>query len=145
MTITLMVNSSEKNRFTKETTNIAILTGTLKAGTSIIDPVIICAGDISDYVNANYMQVEEFGRYYFINDIVSIKNGLFEVHAHVDVLSSFKDEILENNAIITRQEKRWNLYLNDGSFRTYQNPVVTTHPFPYGFSSLEFVLAVAGK
>lgn len=142
--IIMMTNNSEKNRLTKDTTTIATLSGVLRSGSSIIDPVITCSGDVSSYVNCNYMEISEFGRYYFINDIIAVSNNLFEIHAHVDVLSSFATEIRSNKAIITRQEKRWNLLLNDGSFRTYQNPMVTTHPFPYSFGSPQFVLAVAG-
>lgn len=142
--IVMMRNNSEKNRMTKNTTNLATLSGVLRSGSSIIDPVITCSGDVSSYATCNYMWISDFGRYYFINDIVAVSNNLFEIRAHVDVLSSFAAEIKTNKAIITRQEKRWNLLLNDGSFRTYQNPMVSTHPFPYSFSAPQFVLAVAG-
>lgn len=142
--IVLQTNTSEKNRIDKTLIDIATLTGTLKSETSIIDPVILIEGDLSDYVNCNYMTIESFGRSYFINNIKSIRTGLFEISAHVDVLSSFADEIRSNTAIVRRQENRWNLYLNDGSFRVYQNPMVLTKAFPSGFTTQEFVLAVAG-
>ena len=142
--IVLQTNTSEKNRIDKTLIDIATLTGTLKSETSIIDPVILIEGDLSDYVNCNYMTIESFGRSYFINNIKSIRTGLFEISAHVDVLSSFADEIRSNTAIVRRQENRWNLYLNDGSFRVYQNPMVLTKAFTSGFTTQEFVLAVAG-
>ena len=145
MNITLQYNASEKNKVFKSVTDIVTLTGTLKTGTSIVDPVIIVAGDISDVVGCNYMSISEFGRLYFVNDIVSIKSNLFEVHGHCDVLSTYKDGIMTNSAIIKRQESKWNLYLNDGSFKVYQNPIVLTKAFPSGFTTQEFVLAVAGS
>lgn len=144
MNISLQINTSDKIRLDKTITDITTLSGTLKSSTSIIDPVILIEGDLSSFVNCNYMTIPIFGRSYFINDIKSVRSNLFEISGHVDVLSSFASGIRVNNAIIRRQENDWNLYLNDGSFRTYQNPMVLTKEFPSGFSTQEFVLAVAG-
>ena len=124
--IVLMRNNSEKNRLTKDTETIMTVSGVLREKTSIIDPVI-------------------FGRKYFVNDIRSIRNNLFEFSCHVDVLSTYADAIRENTGIVKRQEKVWNLYLNDGTFKVYQNPNVLTRAFPSGFTTQEFVLAVAGS
>ena len=144
MTITLQVSNSPKNALEKDVTTVASLSGVLKNSTSIINPTIIIEGDLSSYTNVNYMTIAEFGRSYFINNITSVTNSLFEISAHVDVLSSFSAEIKANKAIIHRQENNWNLYLDDGSFRVYQNPMVLTKAFPSGFTTQEFVLAVAG-
>lgn len=143
--ITLQTNASEKNKLTKDITDLATLTGTLKNGTSIIDPVISFEGDLSSFVNCNYMTIPTFGRSYFVNDIRSIRNNVYEISAHVDVLSSFATQIKNNTAIVRRQENQWNLYLNDGVFKTYQNPEIITKAFPSGFTKQEFVLAVAGS
>ena len=143
--ILLQTNNSEKNAVTKDLTTIATVNGTLKQETSIIDPVILIAGDLSSYINCNYITVSEFGRSYFVNNIRSIRSGLFELSCHVDVISSFATEIKANKAIIRRQENQWNLYLNDGTFKVYQNPNVVTKAFPSGFTTQEFVLAVAGS
>lgn len=144
MTIDLQTNNSEKNALSKDIDTIASLTGTLRAECSIIDPVIIVEADLSDLTGCNYMTIEDFSRSYFINNIRTIRENLVEISAHVDVLSSFKDEILANEAIILRQENLWNLYLNDGTFKVYQNQDVVTAPFPNGFTTQQFILAVAG-
>ena len=143
--ILLQVNNSEKNRLDKEVTTISTLTGVLKNETSIINPIILVEGDLSSYVNCNYMQIPVFGRSYFVSNIRSIRRNLFEITAHVDVLSTYKTSIRANSAIVRRQENNWNLYLNDGVFRVYQNTMVLTKDFPSGFSTQEFVLAVAGS
>lgn len=142
--IVLQTNNSDKNVLDKSLTNIATISGTLKNETSIINPVILISGNLSTYVNCNYMTISTFGRSYFVTDIRSIRNGLIEVSGHVDVLTSYKNQIRENTGIIHRQENLWNLYLNDGAFRVYQNPIVLTKEFSTGFSTPEFVLAVAG-
>lgn len=142
--ITLQVNNSEKNRLNKSITDIVTLTGTLRAETSIIDPVIVVEGDLSSFVNCNYMTINAFNRKYFVNNIRSIRNNLFEITAHVDVLTTYAPQIRENSAIIARQEKKWNLYLNDGVFKTYQNPYIVTKAFPSGFTEQHFIFSVAG-
>lgn len=143
--IVFYVNSSEKNKIDKTLTEITTMSGTLRNETSIIDPVIIVEGDLSAFTGCNYMSIETFGRSYFVNNIRSIRNDLFEVSGHVDVLSTYKNAIRRNQAIIRKQQNTWNLYLNDGSLRVYQNPDVIVKTFPSGFTKQEFVLAVAGS
>ena len=143
--IRIQRNNSENNRVTKDVTLLSIIEGTLRQETSIIDPVFLVAGDLDDYVEANYCTVESFGRSYFVTNIRSVRSGLVELTCHVDVLSSFAQQIRANTAIVRRQENQWNLYLNDGTFRVYQNPTVLTKAFPSGFTTQEFVFAVAGS
>lgn len=143
--IELMVNHSPEKQFDKDTTTLAVVNGTLREGTSIIDPVIKIECNLSDFAKCNYMYVPEFGRYYFVTNIRSVIDSIVEFTCHVDVLSSFKQEIRMNTCIVKRQENDWNLYLNDGTFKVYQNPMVLTKAFPSGFSRQEFVLAIAGS
>lgn len=143
--ITLQRNNSERNRLTKEISDLFTVSGELKTETSIIDPIIMIECDLSAVTRCNYMTIPTFGRSYFINNIRSIRTGLVEFSCHVDVLSSFAEQIKKNTAIVRKQENNWNLYLNDGSFKVYQNPIVLTKAFPSGFTTQEFVLAVAGS
>lgn len=143
--ITLQRNNSERNRVTKDILTLLTVSGELKTETSIIDPVIMIECDLSSVTGCNYISIPTFGRSYFVNNIRSIRSGLVEFSCHVDVLSSFASEIRGNTAIVRKQENNWNLYLNDGSFKVYQNPYVLTKAFPSGFTTQEFVLAVAGS
>ena len=144
-TINLQTNNDEKIKIGKYITNVISVSGTLKNQTSIIDPTLIVEStDAVNFLKCNYMTIPSFNRSYFITDIKSVNNKLWEINAHVDVLESFKDEILSNTGIIARQEKEWNLYLDDGAFKSYQNPLVMTKTFPKGFTSQEFILITAG-
>lgn len=144
MQIKLQRNNSDDRRLTKDVTDLLTVEGYLREGSSIIDPVIIFDGDVSTFSKCNYMDIPTFGRKYFVRNIESIRTNTFRITAHVDVLSTYKPEILENTAIVRRQENQWNLYLDDGSFKVYNNPFVITKPFPSGFSNPSFILAVAG-
>lgn len=143
--IILQKNNSENNNINKDISNILTLSGTLKNQTSIINPSIIIEANLTDITACNYLTIPSFNRSYFINNIESLRNNLVEISAHVDVISSFKSEILSNTAIVKRQENNWNLYIDDGVFKSYQNPIVITKAFPSGFTTQEFVLAVAGS
>lgn len=143
--IELKINNSEQNRLNKDTQTIMTVSGVLKEETSIIDPVIKIECELSKVTGCNYLSIPVFKRSYFVNDIRSIRNGLVEFSCHVDVLSTYAEQIKNNTGIIKRQENEWNLYLNDGTFKVYQNPNVLTKAFPSGFTTQEFVLAVAGS
>lgn len=141
--IILSQNKSEENLLDKELVEIGTELATLKRDTSIINPIFLLKLD--NLPEFNYISCEEMGRKYFVRNITSV-NGLWEIGCECDVLSTYKVQIRENRAIIKRQENAWNLYYNDGSFRTYQNPRILTRTFPTGFnpSTSTFVLAVAG-
>jgi hypothetical protein len=143
--ITLYSNSSENNKVDKSISRLSTFTGTLRDECSIIDPLIVFEGSLATFAGANYLYIPDFKRYYFIRDITSISNTLVEVSAHVDVLMSFATGIRANRAIIRKNANEYNLYLNDGTFKCYQNPLILTKAFPSGFSTQNFVLAVAGS
>lgn len=144
MRITFYTNNSEKNALTKSLTQIVRLDGTLKDGTSIIDPSVLCYNIDRFIPDINYFYIDETGRYYFLNGVEVVRTGLWQISGHCDVLSTYKDAILANRAIIARSESNYNLKLNDGLFKTQQNPRITTIPFGTGFTTSNYVLALAG-
>lgn len=144
MNITLYTNNSEHVALNKSLTALTTLSGTLREESSMLDPVITLS-DISQYLHsANYAYIDEFERYYFITQIDYLKNNLWRVHMHVDVLMSWQSQIRQQTGIVERNETEYNLKLNDGLFVTQQNPRIATFAFPYGFDQWDFVLAVSG-
>ena len=117
------------------------LLGTLKNSTSIINPIIIIEFDginsifvvdddnkmvvdddnnnvsetyrMYNFVSFNYAYIKEFGRYYYIVDIISVRNNVWEIHMTCDVLMSFKNEILGLNSIIARNQADYDPMLVD--------------------------------
>lgn len=139
-------NNSPNNSVSKSLTGAVTFDNVqLKQDTNVVDPVFILHKKIDDIAKYNYLTCDGLGRSYFIRDIKACLGGCIEVYCHVDVLSSWKTELLGNKAIVKRQANDFSKYLNDGSFKTYQNPFITTKAFPSGFSTYEFVLSVSGK
>lgn len=100
----------------------------LKRDTSILRPVLLI-NSVQDIYTYNYMYISEFGRYYFIDDIRSVNNNMWEISAHVDVLETYKTDILSNTAVLKRQEKKFNLYLDDPEFKVLNNYRIQTKRF----------------
>lgn len=136
-------NQEELNKIRKNPATVFTANGTLRDGSSIVDPEILVEyeGTLS---NVNYMYIPEFHRYYFINDIESVRTNLWLVHAHCDVLKSFSNGILNCTGVIARQENEWNLYLNDSAFKSYCNPRLEICNFPNAFTGESYILALKG-
>lgn len=133
--IVLQNNKSEQNKIGKNIDNILTVSGVLKDETSILSPSILVNADLDALTSANYMTIDSFGRKYFITDIKSIRRGLVQINGRCDVLETYKDYIKQQTAVIARQENKWNLYLNDSIFKTYQNPIYIFKKFDKGFEN----------
>lgn len=76
---------------------------TLRDESSVVDPDILI-NSTSNLSSYNYCYIPDFNRYYFINNVTSVRNGIWSLSLHVDVLMSYKSDFLKLNAIISRQE-----------------------------------------
>ena len=148
MTITFYTNYSEKNHLDKAITQQGSITGTLREDCSIINPVIKIESFTNfDITTCNYCYIAEFGRYYFINNINCV-NKLYEIHCHVDVLTTYKHCIRRNSAVVSRQERNYkNLtetYMSDYGLSRKQAAKKAIQQFPAGFGSFNLILSVSG-
>lgn len=143
MTIQLYQTISPPERVTKTLNAVgAAMTGTIKEESSIIDPIIkISAAFLPE---ANYLYINEFKRYYYINNVICDYDGIFEIHAHVDVLMSNAAVLRKQKAVVAKQQNRFNLYLNDSDYRTYSDPYVITKEFPTGFTDPCYLMLMVG-
>ena len=144
MQIKLYKNLSEVNTIGKTLTEESERNGTLKDGCSVLSPSVVLTGEnLSGY---NYAYIPHFSRYYFIKEITSVKSGLWEISMRVDVLETYKDSIKANTAIIKRQEKIWDMYINDEKFKAESTNKTATIMFPQNhFNTVNFILTVAGS
>lgn len=148
LTASLKVNSSPVEKIGKTLSEGLDFSVTLKEGTSILRPVLILASTSQAPITGyNYMYISDFGRYYFIDDVKSIHNNMWEVSAHVDVLETYKTAILANSAVIRRQTAQYNLYLDDPEFHTYNYEQIQTKKFPANTftKTLSYILTINGS
>lgn len=139
MTINCYTNNSPPNKIGKTLVSVGTYTGYLRDSCSITAPTFTLETN-SLPVNVNYFYVVEYDRYYFVDTIVLNINGLYEIHGSVDVVESFKTEILNLTGIIERQENVYDMYLADPIFRTDQNTHTQFFEFDNGFGSTPTIL-----
>ena len=144
MEITLCVNNSEKNKLGKTLSNLNIFSGSLKEVTSAINPIVIM--ELENPTGYNYAYIPEFGRYYFIDDIVSIRTGLWRISMKVDVLESFKNEIRGIPVILSDStETGKELYLPGKVWKSKVKELTDIVQFPTGLpDNGYFILITAG-
>lgn len=113
--IILYNNTSDNNSLNKTLTEIKVIDGYFRHEVEITNPDITIEYDelYNSGVAPNYLYLKDFNRYYFINNITFVRDGVWELHCSVDVLMSFKDKILKLDAFIERQENEFDETLID--------------------------------
>lgn len=145
MDITLYKNNSPNYFINKVLAGASTFSGTLREESSVIDPVIMIeAANLSQY---NYLYISSFGRFYYINNIESVRNNLWRLTCHVDVLNTYRSEILAHQAIVSKatQQNVSDLMIDDGEWVVENKKVNTVISFPSGLNdSGEYILITAG-
>lgn len=144
MNIVLYVNNSEQNKINKSLSNPATFSGVLKEETSIITPVILM--EVDNPYNYNYAFIPEFNRYYFISNITSVNNKMWRISLKVDVLESFKNEIMASSAILSDTEiVGSDKYMSGNVWKSKVKESTTIINFPNGLlDNGEYILITAG-
>lgn len=121
-----------------------VIEGSLIYEQSISSPKFTVQGDIRGY---NYCYIPAFNRFYYIKDKQINGADIMTIPLEVDVLQSFKDEILACECILERQRTITNKYFNDSTYWTQQNSsIVPQELTTNGFDRSEncYILTVAG-
>lgn len=148
MDATLYFNKSDKRYVDKQLEAITYegsdhIDVEFKEDTSLEDPTFILRTQ-SKVLTANYIYVPDMNRYYFINDY-TVSHQRIYINCHVDVLMSFKKEFKKENVIVARNEKLFDLYLDDNKYKVQDRTCVRTVRFPSGFTTRNIILGVVGK
>ena len=124
MILRLYKNFQKRENSTKlPNTNYTEVDVTLKKATSLINPTFLIQGvDLS----VNYCQFVDTGRYYFLNDITLGNANIYELSCNVDVLATFRSQILSKTYLIERSAQYYNVEYNDPYVSVTQN-VVSRH------------------
>lgn len=133
-------------RFSKKVNSTALPTGsgrtfevTLKAPTSVTAPVIVLHAVAFSY---NYCYIPDFKRYYFVSSTRILKNHLIEYTLAVDVLATYRADILAARLYVLRSASDYSLFLPDSTWTHSTNftESASTYAFP-SFDSYGVYLA----
>ena len=115
MQIQLWSNFVKKKNSTKRPASAPHLENVVfKRETSLLNPTFIMTIDNDVY---NYVWVPDWGRYYFVTDIVHGNSNLCELRCTLDVLATFKDDIRNYVGFVERtSHPTWyNTDINDNA------------------------------
>lgn len=120
MNIFFYTSSAEPNSFPKVLGEAIRYQGELRDECDILNPVLTIEG-LNPDTTFNYCYIPDFKRYYFITESSVVRTGLIQFNLHVDVLQSWSKEILELEAIISRNEYDFNNHLEDTRVPAWSN------------------------
>lgn len=120
MNIFFYTSSAEPNSFPKVLGEAIRYQGELRNECDILNPVLTIEG-LNPDTTFNYCYIPDFKRYYFITESSVVRTGLIQFNLHVDVLQSWSKEILELEAIISRNEYDFNNHLEDTRVPAWSN------------------------
>ena len=104
----------------------------LKHDVSIINPVLAVQENYDSYVNFNYFYIPKFKRYYYITN-VDFSNNIAYISGTVDVLASYRVDILNSTQYIIRSQSYWNGNILDSLYPTDSKPTYKTVDFTSPF------------
>lgn len=146
MNITLYVNNSERQAISKNLSDGVTLTGSLRNESSVINPTILI--ETTNPSSYNYAYIPEFGRYYFITDMVSVRTNLWRISMSVDVLMSFQNQILNLDVIVSDLsigEEKDSTYIEGEQWKATVKTKTDVITFPNGLlDNGEYILITSG-
>ena len=121
---------------------------TLKNGTSIVNPTIqLQLAFNSDYSNYNYCHIPDFGRYYYIRDLVW-NNSIAEFVLVSDIMASFKSDIASFTGLAVRLSANYDGFIADNIVVPTDDYTITSQRKEYfsniTVNNLGYVIQYAG-
>ena len=145
MRVLFYYNQSDDRVINKRLVTGIEMDGVPRGEVSVMTPVIRFE---SDYLlRYNYAYIPELQRYYSITDRTAVRQGVWDISFEVDVLMSFRNDIINFNVVVDKQSMAYNgdEYIDDGSLVTENVMFQTVYNFPNGFNNTgEFILITAG-
>lgn len=145
MEVVFYYNLSDDRKINKNIQDPTSFVGQARDSVDIMSPVILFDSDT--VMRFNYAYIPEFERYYSVVNRTALREGLFEISLEVDVLMSFRNDILNFHVIVDKQSKLefGDEYIDDGSLVTDNLLFSEVIQFPDGFlENPEYILITAG-
>lgn len=143
MNIILYVTTSERQQINKTLIDAITFTGSLRSESSVLNPSFLI--ETTNPTGYNYCYIQAFSRYYFITNITSVRNGLWRIDCAVDVLMSFRAQILALNVIVDRATSDDEQYMSGEPWQTTVKTKTDIINFPSGLlESGEYILITSG-
>ena len=145
MEVIFYYNASDDRVINKTLVGGETFIGTPREEVDVMTPVI--RFENSGILRYNYAYIPELQRYYVVNSVNAYREGIWDVSFSVDVLMSFRGDIMTLSVIVDKQTMPENgdEYIDDGSLVTDNVMFTRLHQFGSGFNDYpEYILITAG-
>lgn len=145
MEVIFYYNASDDRVINKTLVGGESFIGTPRDEVDIMTPTI--RFENSGILRYNYAYIPELQRYYVVNSVNAYREGIWDVSFSVDVLMSFRGDIMTLSVIVDKQTMPENgdEYIDDGSLVTDNVMFTRLHQFESGFNDYpEYILITAG-
>ena len=106
---------------------VSTMTINLKRDVNISSPVLILTNDSpTGFHGVNYAEIPDLGRFYFVDDIRSLSNKIWELSLSCDVIETYKADILASKARLYRNIKTGD-YFDVGLYGSF---ITTVDKYP---------------
>ena len=160
--ITVYHNTSDRRVMNKNITPIKTYECKFLESTGITNPKVVLNKKINggdayrDFQAVNYAYLEVTNRYFFVKDINLMVGGMIQLELEVDVLLSFKSQLLECSGLCLRNEYNVQPYYVDELLPFLSGRIIERYNVPNtgdisfsqnGFNSLSncFAITVTGN
>ena len=101
----------------------------------------------TDAINFNYIYIPELRRYYYVKNSTIREDGFVQIQCSVDVLKSFKADILASTQYVDRQENKCSYQVPDSGYTIKSNRNLTIKNFgnPIIVPNDDFILTTFGR
>ena len=143
MTIYYYNNTKRINSTAAAPASVGSYDCVFKNGSSLISPVLLLS--LAAKPEFNYFSIDN--RYYWVTDIVSVKDQLWEIHGSVDALTTFRAHILNTTAFVL-YDSTANTELPDARLAVQTTPTVQSNtgvmPWDFADGAGTYFLAIEG-
>ena len=144
VSVQIGTTNSASNVISKQVSLRAAISATLKQPCSVEAPTFILNSSLISHTD-NYLYCSDFGRYYYITDIVPMTGGQQSVVCSVDPLMSYAEQIKSLTVNVAREEGAQFSDIGDPNITTLQRDSVVVKNFSGGLTHSKgtYLLAVA--
>lgn len=141
----LFSNGNKKENSTKQLTMSITHNCVFKNGCSMLSPTLLLEIDSSVFPDYTEFKIED--RYYKVVDIRSVRNNLFEITGEIDVLATYKQDILASTQFVSYSSYKSSIWLADNRV-----PILASETVAHASANVPvldpdgfYVLSVVGK
>lgn len=144
MNITLYNNTSDRQTVSKSLTQLYTFNDAVARDAFNVRKGSITIASSSDLSKVNYAYISDLARYYYVDDIVALRNGVWVLNLTCDPLMTFESGIRALTGTVDRQENVYNGYIQDGQYRALAYTKIVTKTFPNAMTSDNLILMTVG-